>query len=1154
MIFLYPPGTTNFENSLGIQLTHAYDDVMIEELNGRYDLSFKYPIDKLESINYTFGDFSILLADSPKGSRQPFFITEVKKGEGYIEVEAKHVFFLLDIFDMGVIECRGSASFALENVKKSVIDRTKFPLSFYSDSSWRVSLKTDKRTSLMDTLCKGKDSLLSQIRGELLRDGYNVGFLNRIGNSTEYILAERKNIEDISIKLDYSKIITRINLELTVDRKKFIPSPIAGSSRVYNKDSVPESERASYFIRLFDGTTGQKVIDNAGAFMLFDANGHFVLSNSQTGTPASVEMWEQKRLDLQKKINEYDFTKSKAQQKKVDDYINKVSVSERELVTNREVYNRTKKESDRLRVSSSERTLRQNKEILEEAKRELQRMQSDLVAWKSELADIPRVVLGERRYQFLLPPGVYYSAMKSAPNGYILNQDVRKIVINGPGTKYDDWSVNPESYDEDQSFRLSTSVYSPISSSYPYVFNAYKELKDSDDKDDKENMAVFDSNTPWVLDEKATEERMREYGQKIFDNDRPDLPLETLSFSLGDEVLESGLGLGDSATVIYENYGLYKNHPLVLIEWSPMGLKYLKMEFGDKAGSYVADLQSQLNSGFDGIKQELENYKDKAFSDFSRKIESEGDRLRSMGIEMLNMATLESYYRTEEVRRGLLDFIEKKGADNVSQMEIEILSSQLYTEELEKKYGSAEQIKGELENLITKNRLDTESKLSEIEKLHNGLKGDFTDFKTLVETDKEKIISSFTDLENENNKRFAQITGDIDGFKTTVSSLDKKVDSNITTLSGKVNIVESSLDSYKSTISSLEETVDSVSGKLLKASSSISELERSSSDLVSRISSAESGLLENSQKISSFSQSVDSLKTLVASNHDKAMSSIVQERDNILLSVSKAEQSAIDKAKVYTDSAIKIGVGNITISAEMINNLGLVKFSDLDGTSNNNTVIDGKFIKTGVIYGNNKYNNNNYWNLETGEFKNSYNNSDVVISSGKIINDGYRYRTTIEEGRIILEDKQSPNDYTQKLILTPNMARVRPYMSQNVYDGVTYASGFGYRPKTYSDSGNIQIISFPVSFSVPSLRHGEWSNDWFSFPQNIAGDTFDVRGVNYIGFTSMNFKECFVAFRSFDVEGGKITRINVSMTPLTPNGTSSKNDMVVTCLIVCNGN
>lgn len=1195
MIFLYPPGTVDLFSVPSSPLTDAFNDVMIEELNGRYDLSFDYPVDKLEEINYEFKDFSIVAADSPRYGRQPFFITEVEKKEEHIHVEAKHVFFLLDIFNMEHVDCSGDPEFVLDVVNRAIIDRDKFPLNMYSNIMQRVDLETNEKTCMMDTLCKGQDSLLSQLRGELLRNGYNVGFVNGIGRKTDYILAQRKNIDDISIKLDYTKIVTKIHTELTIDRKKFIPEKIPGSSRVYNINSVPESDRTSYRIRIFDGARGGAITENAGAFMLFDANGHFVLSNSQTGTPASIEMWKKRKEDLEKKIADYDSKKTDSKQKKVNDYTKKVQVSEKELKQNTARYNRTKKESDRKRVESSKRTLRQNKETLERAKKDLAKIGTDLARWKKELSEIPTVILGERFYNALLPPGEYFSVMKSAPNGYIHNQDVHHFTIGyGGGQYYDDWYVNPETYEEDQTFRLYASVDSPIIGAYPYTFHAYEELKDGDDKFDKDNFAVWSTSQPWVLDEEATEQKMREWAEKIFENERPDLPLETLSFSLGDEVLESGLGLGDSATVVYENYGLYKNHPLVTIEWSPMQLKYLKMEFGDKPGSFTADLQSQLNSGLSGLQKQFENYRDRTSDDISRRIETEGDRLRSMGIEMLNMANLDSYFRTEEVKRGLLEFIEQKGADNISAMEIEILASQLYVEELEDKYGTTEEILSNIKNDLEQSRAETKNKFAEIEQQHKDLKGNFTDFKTLVETDKNKIISQFTDLKNENNQKFAQITGDIDGFSQKVGKLEKKIDidyllyeqkfseidstidgftqtvgevkkkqlNDYTTLNSKINTVKNTVDGYSSTISTVQQDIKNINGEVVSAKSSINDLKRTSTSLTSRISANERGLNENKTKFTEIEQNIDGIKTTVADNYSKTMTQIKQNKDSITLSVSQAEQNAIDKAKEYTDSAIKVGIGNITLTAEQIRNLGVVTFEDLknpkkdaNGNVINKTAIDGSLILTGKIAGYSKGSYTNYWNLQSGEFKNSYGSSDVIINDGKIYNDGSRYRTTIEDGRLILEDKWASSDYDKKLVLTSSMIRTRPYRSLQTFDDYYNKTGFGYRPKVTDTTGNIQIISFPISLRVGAIKPGQWTDDWIDFPENEGnGGALDVRSVNYVGITSMTYKECYIAFKEFTVEGGKITRITFSMTSLIPDGLKGSNDFTATCLIIANGN
>lgn len=1177
MLFLYPPGTVDLFSVPSSPLTDAFDDVMIEELNGRYDLSFNYPVDKLEEIDYEFKDFSIIVADSPRLGRQPFFITEIEKKEEYIHVEAKHVFFLLDIFNMDYVDCSGDPTFVLGVVNSAIIDKDKFPLNLYSNMNTRVDLETEEKTCMMDTLCKGQDSLLSQLRGELLRNGYNVGFVNNIGRKTDYILAQRKNIEDVSIKLDYTKIVTKIHTEMTIDRKKFIPEPIPGSSKVYDINSVPESDRTSYRIRIFDGARGGAITENAGAFMLFDANGHFVLSNSQTGTPASIEMWNKKKADLEKKIANYNSKKTDTQQKKVDDYVKKVQVSEQELKQNTATYNKTKKESDRKRVESSKRTLRQNKEILERARQDLNKIGGDLAKWKKELAEIPTVILGERYYKALLPPGEYFSVMKSAPNGYIHNQDVHHFTIGYGGGEYvDDWYVNPESYEEDQTYRIYASVDSPIIGAYPYTFHAYEELKDTDEKFDKDNFAVWSTTQPWVLDEEATEQKMREWAEKIFENERPDLPLETLSFSLGDEVLESGLGLGDSATVVYENYGLYKNHPLVTIEWSPMQLKYLKMEFGDKPGSYTADLQSQLNSGLSGLQKQFENYRDKTSDDISRKIETEGDRLRSMGIEMLNMANLDSYFRTEEVKRGLLEFIEQKGADNVSAMEIEILASQLYVEELEDKYGTPEELRSQMESMIEESRKQALEQLGQIEKKQEELNNTFQNFKELAETDKEKIISQFTEFKDENNQKIAQITGDIDGFNQVIASVNKKVDNNYTTVVEKINNVQQTADGYKTTMASIEKRVNNVTGEVETVQSHIRDIEQDAKGMSDTIAQLNEGFSNLTRDHNSLSSTVVNLKT-------NTMSSIRQTAESILLTIGtfkKLEdgkdmtQAEVDeyiknlkqKYKYMTDEQIQqelfkmssSGVlyvqDALNVKIKQLNLQGVVRFTDLNNP-NSETIIDGSLIKTGKIYGVNKDGKTNYWNLETGEFKNSYDYSDVVIADGKITNDGSSYATVIEDGVIKLYNKDKNGDYTNRFELRYDMPFIKPYSDY-------YTKGWGndtVSPSTADDkpivsSKNLRmsLCTFFVNISIPDLSPQEIYNAEFYAPNQFTYRGYEGMEPNPLTFISiqpMNKREISVNFNSLYTENGR-TKVKVSVTTFADKSVSAKSDVKLAVLYI----
>src|SRR5699024_11544529 len=82
----------NFEGD--ILLSRYTDSKITHERNGKFDLKFKYPL--VDNKYKDFKKHTIFYADVPYMGKQAFYLSTKKERTGYVEVYAKHIFFLLD--------------------------------------------------------------------------------------------------------------------------------------------------------------------------------------------------------------------------------------------------------------------------------------------------------------------------------------------------------------------------------------------------------------------------------------------------------------------------------------------------------------------------------------------------------------------------------------------------------------------------------------------------------------------------------------------------------------------------------------------------------------------------------------------------------------------------------------------------------------------------------------------------------------------------------------------------------------------------------------------------------------------------------------------------------------------------------------------------
>ena len=220
-------------------LNEAYNDEIVQERNNTYQLTFRFPTSdpKWEFLK----EETFLTADDLHGE-QDFYIFEVEKKHGYIQVYANQVFTLLNNYVVNSISLdRVTGSTALNQFAGSITRDN--PFSFFSDIEDRHTFNTDTKNA-MEALTKDKHSILGQWGGDLVRHGYQVRLLKNGGSENESLFMYKKNLSSYQHKTSTKSLKTRITFKTTVkgegekapdvDYVVVIDSPLLGKySQIY---------------------------------------------------------------------------------------------------------------------------------------------------------------------------------------------------------------------------------------------------------------------------------------------------------------------------------------------------------------------------------------------------------------------------------------------------------------------------------------------------------------------------------------------------------------------------------------------------------------------------------------------------------------------------------------------------------------------------------------------------------------------------------------------------------------------------------------------------------------------------------------------------------------------------------------------------------
>lgn len=220
-------------------LNEAYNDEIVQERNNTYQLTFRFPTSdpKWELLK----EETFLTADDLHGE-QDFYIFEIEKQQGYIQVYANQVISLLNNYIVSSIDVDRASGTRVLSALAGSITRTN-PFSFFSDIDDRHTLNI-KDKNAMEVLAKDKHSILGQWGGDMVRNGYNLRLLKNGGSENESLFMYKKNLSSYQHKTSTKSLKTRITFKTTVkgegekapdvDYVVVIDSPLLGKySQIY---------------------------------------------------------------------------------------------------------------------------------------------------------------------------------------------------------------------------------------------------------------------------------------------------------------------------------------------------------------------------------------------------------------------------------------------------------------------------------------------------------------------------------------------------------------------------------------------------------------------------------------------------------------------------------------------------------------------------------------------------------------------------------------------------------------------------------------------------------------------------------------------------------------------------------------------------------
>ena len=198
--------TTFTTNGLG-RLSDALSCNVVEERNGKYELSMEYPID---GIHFNEIETSSIICAVPADGRgmQPFRVYKVEKLiKGKARIYAEHISYQARYIPVMPFTANSCVS-AMAGL--STYAATSNPFTLWTDISKVGSYSQDVPESIRARLGGQSGSILDIYGGELEWDGYNIRLHSRRGQDSGVTLRYGKNITDLTQEKNITNTYTAV--------------------------------------------------------------------------------------------------------------------------------------------------------------------------------------------------------------------------------------------------------------------------------------------------------------------------------------------------------------------------------------------------------------------------------------------------------------------------------------------------------------------------------------------------------------------------------------------------------------------------------------------------------------------------------------------------------------------------------------------------------------------------------------------------------------------------------------------------------------------------------------------------------------------------------------------------------------------------------
>ncbi len=207
MITLFESTSTEFTtNGLG-NLNDAISCIVVEGLNGEYEIEMEYPITGVKYNDISLRQI-IVAKPNPFKKRQPFRIYSITKPiNGIVTINAEHISYDLSGYPAEPFTAT-SAIGAFTGLKASSI--LACPFTFYTDIDSSESMSITTPSSMRSILGGTDNSILSIYGGEYEFDNYSVNLLSNRGMNRGVSIRYGKNLTDLEQEENCMSVYTGV--------------------------------------------------------------------------------------------------------------------------------------------------------------------------------------------------------------------------------------------------------------------------------------------------------------------------------------------------------------------------------------------------------------------------------------------------------------------------------------------------------------------------------------------------------------------------------------------------------------------------------------------------------------------------------------------------------------------------------------------------------------------------------------------------------------------------------------------------------------------------------------------------------------------------------------------------------------------------------